>query len=266
MDEAEEVYARLKNLLVNLPKDDVPSYIVEEYHNILDALHGLTGKNYDIYRIPSGKITPRVVGGNAVTGRTDYSEEIYCGYLFFITKAGGVPKPQSIPMKSLKSKKPGIMAMIQPKPQEPGEVERICKRFSQFVYELKDRPRMRPPWIVEDEYDVQYAMHAILRLFFDDVRPEEWTPSYAGAPAKMDFLLPEPKIVIETKMSREGMTAKTLSDELIVDIARYAKHRDCKTLVCFVYDPGGRIKNPAGVKGDLEKMSGQIQVRVFIER
>jgi REase_DpnII-MboI len=32
---------------------------------------------------------------------------------------------------------------------------------------------------IKDEYDVQDLLHAILRAFFDDVRPEEFVPSYA---------------------------------------------------------------------------------------
>ena len=34
---------------------------------------------------------------------------------------------------------------------------------------------------VRDEYDVQDLLHALLKMFFKDVRSEEWTPSYAGA-------------------------------------------------------------------------------------
>lgn len=46
------------------------------------------------------------------------------------------------------------------------------------------------------------------------------------------------------------MTAKKLGGKLIIDRARYEKHPDCKTLVCFVYDPGGRIENPVGIERD----------------
>jgi hypothetical protein len=34
--------------------------------------------------------------------------------------------------------------------------------------------------VLKDEYDVQDLLYALLRIFFDDVRPEEWTPSFAG--------------------------------------------------------------------------------------
>jgi hypothetical protein len=109
-------------------------------------------------------------------------------------------------------------------------------------------------------------LHALLRLHFEDIRPEEWTPSYAGGAARMDFLLKVEQIVIEAKKTRKGLTARELGEQLIVDIEKYSKHPDCKTLVCFVYDPDGRIANPRGVEADLNSRSDeQIQVLTFIK-
>jgi hypothetical protein len=54
----------------------------------------------------------------------------------------------------------------------------------------------------DDEYDVQDIFHALLRLFVDDIREEEWTPSYAGGASRMDFLLPELETVVEIKKTR----------------------------------------------------------------
>jgi len=49
-------------------------------------------------------------------------------------------------------------------------------------------------WALEirDEYDVQNLLHAILKLHFEDIRPEEWAPSYAASSKRMDFLLAQP--------------------------------------------------------------------------
>jgi REase_DpnII-MboI len=58
---------------------------------------------------------------------------------------------------------------------------------------------------ITDEYDVQDHLHALLRLHFDDVREEEWTPSYGGARARMDFLLKRERKVVETKMTWAGL-------------------------------------------------------------
>jgi len=37
----------------------------------------------------------------------------------------------------------------------------------------------------------------------------------------------------------------------MIDIARYAAHPDCGTLVSFIYDPEHRIKNPVALERDL---------------
>jgi hypothetical protein len=66
----------------------------------------------------------------------------------------------------------------------------LCRRFPLFVDRLQNRQRSRNPVCVDDEYDVQDLLHAILKLHFDDVRPEEVTPSYAGSASRVDFYLP----------------------------------------------------------------------------
>jgi hypothetical protein len=104
----------------------------------------------------------------------------------------------------------------------------------------------------------------LLRIDFDDVRPEEWTPSYAGKSSRMDFLLKAEQIVIETKMARKGLIDKDVGDQLLVDIARYKTHPDCDTLLCFVYAPDGYIRNLVGLCGDLQKNTEEIKIIVFV--
>ncbi len=58
----------------------------------------------------------------------------------------------------------------------------------------------------------------------------------------MDFLLPEIEMVVEIKMTRPALSARQLGEQLIVDIAKYKQHFACRTLVCVVYDPEGRIR------------------------
>ena len=103
-----------------------------------------------------------------------------------------------------------------------------------------------------------------MRIPFDDVRPEEWTPSYAGGASRIDFLLPEIEAVVEIKKSRPSLGARELGEQLIVDIAKYKRHPDCRTLFCFVYDPDGRIANPRGIENDLNAKQDELTVRVLI--
>jgi hypothetical protein len=143
-------------------------------------------------------------------------------------------------------------------------VERVCVRFHYVARALRRRHQGRPSLDVQDEYDVQDLFGALLEMYFEDIRPEEYTPSYAGKSTRMDFLLKREATVVEMKKTRQGLDAKVLASELIEDIGRYGAHPDCQTLICFVYDPDGLIANPRGIESDLEKLGNSIAVRVFI--
>jgi hypothetical protein len=140
----------------------------------------------------------------------------------------------------------------------------LCSRFDRIVRQLQQRHDSRDTITIEDEYDVQDLFHALLQLDFDDVRPEEPSPSQAGKSARVDFLLKREKIVIEIKKTRKGLGAREVGDQLIIDIRRYRAHPDCHALVCFVYDPERRIGNPAGLSSDLTEYCDGLDVRVVI--
>ena len=140
----------------------------------------------------------------------------------------------------------------------------LCSRFHLVASQLKHRRDSRLPLIMEDEYDVQYLLLALLTIHFADVRPEEWTPSSIGSPARMDFLLKKENIVVEAKMTRKGLNDKKLGEELIIDIARYKSHPDCKALFCLIYDPERFVKNPAGLETDLSRSHDGLEVEVIV--
>jgi len=143
-------------------------------------------------------------------------------------------------------------------------VSQICFRFHRVARQLRERREDRSTLDVVDEYDVQDLLHALLRLHFDDIRTEEWTPSYAGGAARMDFLLKDYGIVLEVKKTRSGLQAKDIGSQLIEDIARYKQHPDCRRLLCFVYDPEERIGNRVAFARDLEGIDKDVQVKVII--
>ena len=143
-------------------------------------------------------------------------------------------------------------------------IRRIFYRFDSIVRQLRHRYNNRETIDVNDEYDVQDLLHALLKLFFDDIRPEEWTPSYAGKSARTDFLLKKEKIVIEVKKTRKGLSDKEIGNQLILDIERYRNHPDCDYLMCFIYDPEGRISNPSGFESDLSRNEKDFKVSIYI--
>ena len=142
-------------------------------------------------------------------------------------------------------------------------IEKICTNFHRCARSILNRHSNRATLEINDEYDVQDLLEGILRLFIDDVRPEDYVPSYAGGNSRTDFYLPQYETYIETKMTREGLRDKEVGEQLVIDIARYGEK--CKTLVCFIYDKGSFWSNPYGLISDLEGLgANKVQVKVYI--
>jgi DpnII restriction endonuclease len=78
----------------------------------------------------------------------------------------------------------------------------LADSFSSVARTLEDRRSGREPLLIQDEYDVQYIFGALLTTRFDDVRPEDWIPSYAGSASRVDFFLKNESVFFETKMTR----------------------------------------------------------------
>ncbi len=118
------------------------------------------------------------------------------------------------------------------------------------------------------EYDIQDLLHALLRPWISDIRPEEFCPSYAGSNTRMDFLLPTHNLVIETKRVRDKSHATKIGNELIIDIEHYQKHQNANHLWCVIYDPNLFISNPNGLINDLQGQRSRpernINVKVII--
>lgn len=111
------------------------------------------------------------------------------------------------------------MASVADDPEPFAALERICNRFHAVARQLRHRHDNRGTLDVNDEYDVQDLLHALLCLHFDDIRREEWTPSYAGKSTRMDFLLKNEEFVIEVKKTRQRLDTRQIGEELIIDIA-----------------------------------------------
>jgi hypothetical protein len=81
----------------------------------------------------------------------------------------------------------------------------------------------------------------------------------------MDFLLKPEQLVVEAKMTRKGLGQKELVSQLAEDILRYQAHQDCKTLICFVYDPTGICASPQAIETDLTSNHGNLNVIVIVQ-
>ena len=143
-------------------------------------------------------------------------------------------------------------------------LENFCCRFHLVAKEIQQRHSGRQTLSINDEYDVQDLFRTLLISEFNDIRKEEWTPSYAGGSSRVDFLLKPEQIIVEVKKTRNGVGPKDLGEQLLIDISRYKVHPDCRTLICFTYDPEGRIPNPCGIENDLNGFHDDLTVKVII--
>ncbi len=157
-------------------------------------------------------------------------------------------------------------------PRKPENIHELLlvlvKNLRRAMHPLTHRRKGSVALSFETEYDVQDLLHALLRPWVTDIRPEEFTPSYAGSSTRMDFLLPAHKLVLEMKFVRDTHHASKIGDELIIDIEHYRRHPQCGALWCIVYDPRHLITNAEGLTKDLEgerkTNDGTVNVRVFV--
>jgi hypothetical protein len=119
--------------------------------------------------------------------------------------------------------------------------------------------------VVEDEDALREDLRSQLVAsgFGVDVAADGEDGLFAGLNSRMDFLLKPELCVIETKMTRKGLAAREVGEQLVVDIHKYKEHPSCSTLFCLVYDPEHRISNPRGFERDLSGTREGLDVRVF---
>ena len=166
----------------------------------------------------------------------------------------------------------GATAAASSQPAKPSTLEELLRTLirglPRAMHPLSHRRKGAHSLTFNSEYDIQDLLHSQLRPWIADIRPEEYTPSYAGSSTRMDFLLPAHQLVLETKRVRDKNHAVKIGDELIIDIEHYRQHPECHHLWCVVYDPLHLIQNPSGLATDLEgaRMTpdGTVQVRVFV--
>ena len=186
------------------------------------------------------------------------------------------PKMQEAFPVLLNSQPPASMLTGSSSPLEPGPglaqagldpvelVKAVCGRFHAVVRQLRLRGEYRATLQVEDEVDAQDLLHVLLRVQFNNIDTDEWTPSYSSGALRTTLLLNESRLAVIVKKTRPGLTAKDLTDQLRVDAARYRFHGRCTTLLCFMYDPDGRIGNPQGFEASLTSVNDSFIVDVLV--
>ncbi|WP_049962560.1 hypothetical protein [Oribacterium sp. FC2011] len=112
---------------------------------------------------------------------------------------------------------------------------------------------------IENEYDLQHYLYALLRSVFPLVRIEENQDTGVGTVRK-DIAIDEFDIAIELKCTRNSMDLRKLSEEVASDIIHY----DNKNLFFLIYDKAHIIENADLFKIRYENTNIDKRVRIYI--
>jgi len=145
------------------------------------------------------------------------------------------------------------------------ELERLADLLSRVPDYLKMLANSGAPLVVS-ETGLQDLLHPLLLVLYADVRREDFVAQFAGGASRVDFLLKEVGIVLETKMTRPNLGDRKVGEELLIDWSRYRKHPDCAAIFGLIYDPGRYISNPRGLQADLTDMSAAVPTCALIIR
>jgi hypothetical protein len=124
------------------------------------------------------------------------------------------------------------------------ELENLLRRLPRVVRQLRSRCGDRPPFRVDDERDLEDLLRSLLPLRFDDVRPESRTPRYASC-TRTDFLLAPEHLAVTAKYARPPLGEPQLAEQWREDVGYWRGQRNCRTLIGFVYDPEGQLRDPS---------------------
>ncbi len=130
---------------------------------------------------------------------------------------------------------------------------KIFNNFHIVAKNLEDRYDNRSTIIINDEYDTQDLLNGLLQIEFGIIKKEEYSPSFANKDSRIDFFLRLENIGIEVKKVRDKSHAKTLSEEIIEDKAKYSNNKEITELYFFIYDPNTYVLNREEFILDLEK-------------
>jgi hypothetical protein len=143
-------------------------------------------------------------------------------------------------------------------------LRKVCLRFHSVARQLRLRKDYRATLEVEDDYDLQDLLCALLKVEFDEVGTDEWTPPYTGGAPRTTLLLNKDLIAVVAKKTRPGLSIKEIADQIAADSAYYRAQDKCATLFFFIYDPEGRIGSPKRLETNLTSVSERCTVEVLV--
>lgn len=117
----------------------------------------------------------------------------------------------------------------------------------------------RPPG---SERELQLHLYRLLRWTFDGVEWELPSERRAGTAPRIDLVLAQHSIAIETKIIRDKVRPGAVADELLVDVGRY--RASFAAMVAVVWDPRHRVADIARFEREFEMSAGEFPTRAVV--
>jgi hypothetical protein len=123
----------------------------------------------------------------------------------------------------------------------------VLRRFDTAAHFLASRPRAEKaakPFRIEDEYDVQDLLYAILKPSIPDLEREDPVGKTSGDSGRVDLCTAELGTVVELKFVDSVSRAKEVAKECRERVGVYHKWPYLKHLAFFIYDPQRKMPDP----------------------
>lgn len=114
---------------------------------------------------------------------------------------------------------------------------------------------------IENEYDLQHLLYAVLKPLYPDIRKEVAADSGVGT-VRSDLKIPCLNSVVETKCTRENMSLKKLTEEMEADIVHYSE----KHIIFFVYDKWKVIKDRVSYENYFNRTFDGKEIKIIIHQ
>jgi hypothetical protein len=144
---------------------------------------------------------------------------------------------------------------------EPTEaiIERVCERINLSANLLGNRPRKgKSPYTVEDEYDVQDLVHAVIRAFVKNSVQENTISKLGGRSSRADITVEDLGLLIEVKYVRSPNDQSSLVEQLSQDLLLYTKWEPLKTIFFIVFNSKD-LRDPEALEefSNIHKVNGK---------